>query len=153
MRARVTGNPAEGYKVNGESVVVLDRCHRYVGVVGDLILKVDHKPWGLAVYKQVEREKRIWPSIKKEDRKYFAPILWQGKVHGCHYLLQQKVFCCGNEGNMEILDRLDKEYRLVDVGQTYNLVWKENGDPLIYDWGIAKGPRKKKKPRAKKAGA
>lgn len=170
MKPRVTKNGDE-YFVNGRKVKVKQTHLRFVGFVGNWVLKVDCSVASTSsvCYYQTRNEKKIWKEIKKADRKYFAPILWSGKLWDSEarlwrdWIIQKRIRGSSQIRlkTEDILCRLDRDYYIVDISwewcadldiqDCHNFLVRSNGDPVIYDWGIARG--KKKKPRTLKAGA
>lgn len=100
------------------------------------IIKLDDGCFG-----QSRIEARFWPKIRKQDRKYFAPVIQHGEVDNVYYVIQP--FVKGKKkrarGKMMV--------RLIDVCSNYNIedVVNHQGNYLvngnifkIVDYGFAK---------------
>lgn len=108
---------------------------RHVYISGGYVLKVNDRGYE-------HDDMAVWKRIKRQDRKYFVPILAQGKTDdGDTWSIQPYVELDWDvtDEAREIVADLCNEYNLFDIDydETSARNWAmHNGQPIIFDFGL-----------------
>lgn len=110
---------------------------------GKYILKIEWEDDKYSRYlKQTEGEIYIWKNvIKKEDRKYFAPIIKYRQTGKYSYILQPKLYFRRGKrkaSDWKIIDDIADKYGIRDIYEDGNWATTKEGNPIIYDYGLYK---------------
>jgi len=90
----------------------------------------------------------IWGVLSEQDKKYFAPVLEHGKNWvAMVYVEFTDSFDLPEREAMEIYDKiiapLAKKYGIIDLDYGKNWGLRQDGTPVIYDYGIVEWQYKK----------
>jgi len=120
--------------INGESAFPQHNLSngRSIYITDNYVLKVDDRGYS---HDDVSTLKRI----KKQDRKYFVPVIAEGETDkGDRWIIQPYVelkFDYATDDDKTTVYDLCEKYHLFDVDNDHN--WAlHNGQPIIFDYGL-----------------
>ena len=83
---------------------------------------------------QCQIEVEFWNDIEDQDKKYFQPIV----AHGDYWVAQELIAYPDRRDseNWPIIEGLADKYELDDIYEDKNWGTREDGSPVIYDYGV-----------------
>ncbi|HUX11852.1 MAG TPA: hypothetical protein VMW87_02420 [Spirochaetia bacterium] len=153
---RVTLDDSGEATLNGKTGEELRRAYRLTSMIGDLVLKIDHRAHeGEWATDQCKVEIDTLARIRPEDRQYFPRILKTGFVDRDgvkhHWIIEKREKLRENattdKASLTKIYKLAARYGIRDLGALYigarieahtNWAIRQDGTPVIFDFGVVR---------------